>query len=514
MSDWEVVPESDECPACSSRDAGEEDGQDPSLPGIVAAFSFYCDVCGASKCAISSDRQWMDEVRRQIARFRAESEEAVQLESKPIRLPLEARAWEAGDTALFILTQGMFDPCRHGRLEHKRRPFTGQLISVTCPTMNRRHVFHPLLYDCFTRQTHEPKELVVIDTGKKPSAFFVARMAEDPRVVYRFFPVRRPANSESEECDDPHGDDVVHADKNGLWSLGFKRNVACHLASGSVIAHMDDDDLYSSNYLSYMFEKMMLSARLRSNAGKEREERGRKSSGGESLQPMLVKLAEWHVLDLQDLSFGFLDPRNDKLVPKKEHHRWTYGWGFSYMFTKSAWELKPFPPVGWSEDIDWADGLMALGVSVSLLRLPPSSSKFQSGPGGLCAHSSHPTSLTGGEYVECAVLGEGPIGAVRTGYRVTIPVEFQSLLPILRAIISSPKFKALSRAAIKVAPEEQFKIGLSMKHRLLGRWDRGKDASPEEWDRRRGKGQEKGQRPRNTIAFAPRHRTMPLALTS
>ncbi len=62
------------------------------------------------------------------------------------------------------------------------------LVSVICPTTDRRHVFHPLLYECFCRQVYEPKELVVIDTGSEPSVFLEAKAREDKRIVYRFFP--------------------------------------------------------------------------------------------------------------------------------------------------------------------------------------------------------------------------------------------------------------------------------------------------------------------------------------
>ena len=36
------------------------------------------------------------------------------------------------------------------------------------------------------------------------------------------------------------------------WSVGLKRNLAVHLASGEVVVHADDDDLYAPCYISRM----------------------------------------------------------------------------------------------------------------------------------------------------------------------------------------------------------------------------------------------------------------------
>ena len=36
---------------------------------------------------------------------------------------------------------------------------------------------------------------------------------------------------------------------------------------------------------------------------------------------------------------------------------WLFGWGFSYMFTRSCWELTPVPDVEWSEDISFYEDL-------------------------------------------------------------------------------------------------------------------------------------------------------------
>ena len=147
------------------------------------------------------------------------------------------------------------------------------LVSVICPTSSDRQGFHPMLYECFRAQTHGRRELVVVDTGGEASAFWQARAKttrtnkrttntqkhqqihtnrsniiiknkfpqararEDKRVVYRFFEVHPRA-----------------------WSVGLKRNIACHLARGEVVAFFDDDDLYAPGYLSHMLAQLLPAA--------------------------------------------------------------------------------------------------------------------------------------------------------------------------------------------------------------------------------------------------------------
>jgi len=80
-------------------------------------------------------------------------------------------------------------------------------------------------------------ELIVIDTGRCPSQFFQERASEDESVVYRWFDVDA-----------------------GAISIGVKRNIACFLARGQVIAHFDDDDLYAPEYLDFMIAQMISAA--------------------------------------------------------------------------------------------------------------------------------------------------------------------------------------------------------------------------------------------------------------
>ena len=95
------------------------------------------------------------------------------------------------------------------------------LVSCIMPTADRRP-FVPLAIACFLRQDYPRRELVVLDDGADPVADL---MPDDERVRY----ARIPA---------------------GL-SLGEKRNRACALAAGALIAHWDDDDWHAPGRLSY-----------------------------------------------------------------------------------------------------------------------------------------------------------------------------------------------------------------------------------------------------------------------
>jgi hypothetical protein len=94
------------------------------------------------------------------------------------------------------------------------------LVSCIMPTANRRH-FVPEAIACFLRQDYASCELLILDDGAEAVEDLVP---DEPRVRY----VR---------CEP------------GL-TLGGKRNRACELAAGEIIAHWDDDDWYPPNRLS------------------------------------------------------------------------------------------------------------------------------------------------------------------------------------------------------------------------------------------------------------------------
>jgi glycosyltransferase involved in cell wall biosynthesis len=86
------------------------------------------------------------------------------------------------------------------------------LVSCIMPTADRRR-FVPQAIRRFLGQDYPCRELVVVDDGADPVADLIPA---DARIRY-------------------------FRSEPGL-SLGAKRNLACRLARGALIAHWDDDD--------------------------------------------------------------------------------------------------------------------------------------------------------------------------------------------------------------------------------------------------------------------------------
>jgi hypothetical protein len=94
--------------------------------------------------------------------------------------------------------------------------------SVSCimPTCNRAAFVRGSI-SYFLRQDLRDAELIIVDDGSEPVQELIPA---DPRLRYVRLPERRP--------------------------VGAKRNLACEIACGEVIAHWDDDDWYAPDRLS------------------------------------------------------------------------------------------------------------------------------------------------------------------------------------------------------------------------------------------------------------------------
>jgi len=99
---------------------------------------------------------------------------------------------------------------------------TGQLPLVSCvmPTFDRRS-FVPQAVRYFLRQDYASKELIIVDDGPEPVSDL---LPDDTRIRYHRLAARTV--------------------------LGAKRNLACDLARGPIIAHWDDDDWASPERVS------------------------------------------------------------------------------------------------------------------------------------------------------------------------------------------------------------------------------------------------------------------------
>ena len=213
------------------------------------------------------------------------------------------------------------------------------LVSVIAPTTTERHAFHEhVLYASFNAQRHAHKELIVVDSGPEPSAFFGD--LDDDRVRY------------------------IH--KTTANSVGAKRNVALRLANGAIVAHFDDDDLYAPTYLTKMLAAL------------------------KEAQCKFVKLNSWYVHDRTTGCFGYFDgekgfdedrPKKIRLHPTlaklKDNFVRTYG--FTYVYEKSITDKFAFHDKSWGEDT--ALLAAAVGTRVPCAMIPDRD--------GICLHNQH-----------------------------------------------------------------------------------------------------------------------------
>jgi O-antigen biosynthesis protein len=93
------------------------------------------------------------------------------------------------------------------------------LVSCICPTRDRRE-WLPRAIECFLRQTYAPCELLILADGS-PVADLI-----------------------------PASDRIRHVRCPDGLTVGRKRNMACALTSGEIIAHWDDDDHSSPQRLA------------------------------------------------------------------------------------------------------------------------------------------------------------------------------------------------------------------------------------------------------------------------
>jgi glycosyltransferase involved in cell wall biosynthesis len=173
------------------------------------------------------------------------------------------------------------------------------------PTRDRRRLAERAV-EHFLRQDYPHRELVVVDDGTQPIDDL---LPADPRIRY-------------------------HRCERALV-LGAKRNLACSLAHGTLLAHWDDDDWMADRRLT-------------------RQVQG------------LLAATDAQVCGLARLRF--FDPARGRA--------WEYRWtdparrwvaGGTMLFHRRAWEQRPFPEIRVGEDTRW---VWALGDAVAVLDEP------------------------------------------------------------------------------------------------------------------------------------------------
>jgi glycosyltransferase involved in cell wall biosynthesis len=203
-------------------------------------------------------------------------------------------------------------------------------VSVITPTFGRAR-FHPALHAMFAAQRHAAIELLVDDDSPAPSAYFAS--LSDPRVHYIHSPVRA--------------------------SIGAKRNRLVERARGAVIVAFDDDDYYAPHYVPTMLAAL-----------------------GDA---DLVKLAGWYAYSVPERTLYYWDTSSHHAVHFKVGNgpvaevssarfapgalqRNLDGYGFSYVFRRTAFEHARFPDLNFGEDLAFVAALRAAGARVERIQ--------------------------------------------------------------------------------------------------------------------------------------------------
>lgn len=287
-------------------------------------------------------------------------------------IPLEALTWSQVELALWFDTQGRFHP---GKMRRPKRRSANNgnsepLVSVIVPTTASRRPFHPFIWQCFYAQKYQTLEMVVIDTCEaEPSEFFLSKAKVDKRVQYHHFNV-----------------------PEGLWNVGIKRNLACYFATGEVIVHFDDDDMYAGCYIKEMVQSLQKPA-------PELLETGVKKNGQDVEPPIdeaytkavlgkykavCAKLSSWYTFAIKSTQWGHYDTMDSG----RGHANLSqlYGWGFSMVYLRRAWVACPFIHTRIGEDYDVVKNWRMLGMPVV----------FMPDNRGICAHTNHADNTASG----------------------------------------------------------------------------------------------------------------------
>jgi len=233
-----------------------------------------------------------------------------------VLLPADSEAWSSLEVNLFLLSGGVYDPSVMARRRRvPETPFAGTgvstqacgRVSIVAPTMSSRQHYHESLWACFEAQTWEDKELIVLETYEQtPSEFLRRKAEEDERFVHVC--IQRKAGRD--------------------FTVGLKRNMTLHLASGEYIVNFDDDDLYASNYIETMIGEMQ-----------------RKDLQG-------LTLSSWYNYYVEKGVCTFSDPVSwgDWADDQKALEKILYGYGFSYAHRRWAALDHCYPNVAFAED--------------------------------------------------------------------------------------------------------------------------------------------------------------------
>eukprot|EP00747_Dinoflagellata_sp_TGD_P015737 gnl/TRDRNA2_/TRDRNA2_124561_c1_seq1.p1 gnl/TRDRNA2_/TRDRNA2_124561_c1~~gnl/TRDRNA2_/TRDRNA2_124561_c1_seq1.p1 ORF type:complete len:268 (+),score=50.12 gnl/TRDRNA2_/TRDRNA2_124561_c1_seq1:80-805(+) len=173
-------------------------------------------------------------------------------------------------------------------------------------------------------------------------------------------------------------------------SIGLKRNICTYLASGTYIAHFDDDDFYGPDYLVKMIQAM------------------------DDQKSDAITLSGWYIMDRDTGRFGYADPlkkfRNGMQTMRNKYitDDMLFGYGFSYVYKRKAAMQDPFLDMNHCEDIKFYNSIRSRnflwkmrhrkkqGLSTPNMPPPldPSGIALYHDTEGICVHTEHARSTS------------------------------------------------------------------------------------------------------------------------
>jgi len=199
------------------------------------------------------------------------------------------------------------------------------VVSIITPSFNRPKLLEAQ-HRIVTAQSVQDFEWLILDDSPEPAAYFAS--LNDPRIRYTHMKERM----------------IVAA----------KRNWLCERSSAPVIAQFDDDDYYAPDYLATMLARL-------SETGADIT----KLSAWFVYSAQLKRLGYWDTAHTLGLHFTFGPEKSlqgfvNQTPPENMKNNYL-GYGFSYVFKKSAWQAAPFPPVEYASDYGFVAAAIAKG---------------------------------------------------------------------------------------------------------------------------------------------------------
>ena len=245
--------------------------------------------------SLGEDAAFVDQAVRRGARLRAVSAEGLFIYIRHATNAWQLRCGQAVDPSGWKLIAETHLPPEDRAFYAARSPAAPKVhqahdsVGVSCvmPTFDRRpFVAQSISY--FLRQDYPAKELVIVDDGPDPVDDLIP---DHPSIAYHRLPHR--------------------------MVLGAKRNLACRLARGPLIAHWDDDDWFGPDRLSTQVSRL--------------RETGADMSGASTVLYYNPALAR---------AWRYSWPRSQR----------PWAAGPTLCFDKELWARAPFPEIAVGED--------------------------------------------------------------------------------------------------------------------------------------------------------------------